>query len=244
MALLWRMTLGSIRDLTPVVLVIVFFQVVVLQQPAGELLGLLEGALLVLVGLTLFVYGLELALFPLGDALAYALAQKGSFLWLVLFAFLLGFGSTIAEPALTAVAAEAAKAAADGGSIAGTVAAKAKYALGLRLMVGLSVGVALILGVSRIIFNWSLPLMVISGYVIVIVITFFAPPETVGIAYDSGGVTTSVITVPLVTALGIGLASSLAGRNPISDGFGMIALVLLTPTIFVMAYGTLLAWIR
>jgi hypothetical protein len=237
------MTLGSIRDLTPVVLVILFFQIVVLQQPAVELLGLLEGALLVLAGLTLFVYGLELALFPLGDALAYALAQKGSFLWLVLFAFLLGFGTTIAEPALTAVASEAARAAAQGGAIADTDAARAQYSLGLRLIVGLSVGVALVLGVSRIIFNWSLPLMVIGGYVIVIVITFFAPPETIGIAYDSGGVTTSVITVPLVTALGIGLASSLAGRNPISDGFGMIALVLLMPTIFVMAYGTLLAWI-
>ncbi|MGH8166820.1 MAG: DUF1538 family protein, partial [Woeseiaceae bacterium] len=148
------MTLGSIRDLTPVVLVILFFQVVVLQQPAADLLGLLEGAFLVLVGLTLFVYGLELALFPLGDALAYALAQKGSFLWLILFAFLLGFGVTIAEPALTAVAAEAAKAAAEGGTIANSDAAQSSYALGLRLTVGLSVGVALVLGVCRIVFNW------------------------------------------------------------------------------------------
>jgi len=237
------MTLGSIRDLTPVVLVILFFQVVVLQQPAADLVGLLEGAFLVLVGLTLFVYGLELALFPLGDALAYALAQKGSFLWLLLFAFLLGFGATFAEPALTAVAAEAAKAAAEGGTIANSDAARSGYALGLRLTVGFSVGVALILGVSRIVFNWSLPLFVISGYVIVFVIAFFAPAESVGIAYDSGGVTTSVITVPLVTALGIGLASSLSGRNALSDGFGMIVLVILTPTIFVMAYGTLLAWI-
>jgi hypothetical protein len=243
MALLWRMTLGSIRDLTPVVVVILFFQIVVLQQPARELLPLIEGALLVLVGLTLFVYGLELALFPIGEALAYALAQKGSFILLLVFAFLLGFGATFAEPALTAVAAEAAHAAAAGGAIADTMVARQGYALGLRMTVALSVGVALLLGVTRIVLGWSLPLMVICGYVAVIAITSIAPPETVGIAYDSGGVTTSVITVPLVTALGIGLASSLGGRHPLTDGFGMIVLVLLTPMIFVMAYGTLLAWI-
>jgi hypothetical protein len=243
MALLWRMTLGSIRDLTPVVVVILFFQIVVLQQPARELLPLIEGALLVLVGLTLFVYGLELALFPIGDALAYALAQKGSFILLLVFAFLLGFGATFAEPALNAVADEAAHTATAGGTIADTMAARQEYALGLRITVALSVGVALLLGVTRIVLGWSLPLMVICGYVAVIGISSIAPPETVGIAYDSGGVTTSVITVPLVTALGIGLASSLGGRHPLTDGFGMIVLVLLTPMIFVMAYGTLLAWI-
>jgi hypothetical protein len=243
MALLWRMTLGSIRDLTPVVAVILFFQIVVLQQPAGQLLGLIEGALLVLAGLTLFVYGLELALFPIGNALANALAQRGSFILLLVFAFLLGFGTAFAEPALTAVAAQAADAAAAGEVIAETGAAKSGYAFGLRLIVALSVGIALVLGVARIVLGWSLPLMVICGYVLVVGIATVAPPEAVGIAYDAGGVTTSVITVPLVTALGIGLASSLAQRSPLTDGFGMIVLVLLTPMIFVMAYGTLLAWI-
>lgn len=243
MALLWRMALGSIRDLTPAVAVILFFQIVVLQQPSSQLLGLIEGALLVLVGLTLFIYGLQLALFPIGDSLAYALAQRGSFILLLLFAFLLGFGTTFAEPALTAVASQAANAAASGEVIADTDAAKHGYAFGLRLTVAISVGVALVLGVARIVLRWSLPLMVICGYLMVIAITTIAPPETVGIAFDSGGVTTSVITVPLVTALGIGLASSLTGRNPMTDGFGMIVLVLLTPMIFVMAYGTLLAWI-
>lgn len=243
MALLWRNTLGSLRDLTPVVGVILFFQIVVLQQPAGDLLPLVEGALLVVVGLTLFVYGLELALFPIGDALAYALAQKGSFGLLLAFAFLLGFGATLAEPSLTAVADEAASAAAAGAAVADTLAAREGYALGLRITVAVSVGVALLLGVTRIVLGWSLPLMVISGYVAVVGITTIAPPETIGIAYDAGGVTTSVITVPLVTALGIGLASSLGGRHPLTDGFGMIVLVLLTPMIFVMAYGTLLAWI-
>jgi hypothetical protein len=243
MALLWRMTLGSIRDLTPVVVVILFFQTVVLQQPAGQLLGLIEGGFLVLIGLTLFVYGLELALFPIGDALANALAERGSFILLLVFAFLLGFGTTFAEPALTAVAAQAANAAAAGGAIAETGVAKDGYAFGLRLMVALSVGVALSLGVTRIVLGWSLPLMIICGYTLVIAIATIAPPETIGIAFDAGGVTTSVITVPLVTALGIGLASSLSERNPMTDGFGMIVLVLLTPMIFVMAYGTLLAWI-
>jgi hypothetical protein len=237
------MTLGSIRDLTPVVVVLLFFQIVVLQQPASQLLGLIEGALLVLFGLILFVYGLELALFPIGDALANALAERGSFILLLVFAFLLGFGTTFAEPALTAVAAQAADAAAAGGAIAGTDVAKDGYAFGLRLTVALSVGVALLLGVTRIVLGWSLPLMIICGYILVIAIATIAPPETIGIAFDAGGVTTSVITVPLVTALGIGLASSLAERNPMTDGFGMIVLVLLTPMIFVMAYGTLLAWI-
>ncbi len=239
----WRMTLGSLRDISPVVLVIVFFQVVVLQQPAHQLLGLIEGALLVLVGLTLFVYGLELAVFPIGEALAYELAKKGSFILLLVFAFLLGFGTTLAEPALTAVATEAARTAAAGGTIVDSDIARAGYALGLRVTVAFAVGIALILGVTRIVLGWSLPLMVITGYALVLALGFIAPPEAVGIAYDSGGVTTSVITVPLVTALGIGLASSISGRNAMTDGFGMLVLVLLTPMIFVLAYGILLKWI-
>jgi hypothetical protein len=243
MRLFWRLSLGSIRDLTPVVVVILFFQLVILQRPLAELQDLIAGTLMVVVGLTLFVYGLELALFPMGEALAYALAQKGSFIGLLAFAFLLGFGTAIAEPALTAVAAEAAKAAAAAGSIADTAAAQARYTLGLRVTVALSVGVALGLGVTRIVIGWSLPKLVIGGYAVVIVISFFAPAESIGIAYDSGGVTSSVITVPLVTALGIGLASSLSGRNPLTDGFGMIALILLTPMVFVMLYGMVLAWI-
>ena len=243
MTRLWRIALGTLRDLAPVVAVILLFQVVVVQQPIMRLFPLLEGTLLVLAGLALLIYGLELALFPLGDALAYALAQRGSFIWLVVFAFLLGFGTTIAEPALTAVASEAANAAAAAGAIADSATAKDQYSLGLRLTVALAVGVALVLGVTRIVMGWSLPKMVISGYVAVTVTAFFAPAEVIGLAYDLGGVTTSVITVPLVTALGVGLASSLSGRNPMTDGFGMIALVMLAPTIFVMAYGMLLAWI-
>lgn len=243
MVLLWKMLLGSLRDLAPVVVVIFFFQLVVLGQPAANLLGLLEGAVLVVLGLTLFVYGLQLALFPLGESLAFALAERGSFAWLIAFAFLLGFGTTIAEPALTAVAAEAAGAAATSGAIEDSAAAKSSYALGLRLTVGLAVGLGLVLGVTRIVMGWSLPKIVIGGYVLVLLLTLVAPPDTIGIAYDSGGVTTSVITVPLVTALGIGLASSLSGRNPLSDGFGMIAIVMLAPMILVLAFGAVLSWI-
>jgi len=242
MSLFWRQAMGSVRDLTPIVLVIVVFQVFILQRPLAELLPLAEGAVLVMLGLTLFIYGLELALFPIGEALAHALARKGSVRWLVTFAFLLGFGTTIAEPALIAVAAEAAKVASTAGSIADTDVARDGYALALRMTVGCAVGVALVLGVGRIIMDWSLPKLIIAGYALVVLITFVAPAEIIGIAYDSGGVTTSTITVPLVTALGIGLASSLGDRNPMTDGFGLIAFASLTPIVFVMCFGIVVAW--
>jgi len=242
MALFWRQAKGSIRDLSPIVLVIVVFQLFILQRPLAELLDLAEGALLVVLGLTLFIYGLELALFPVGEALAHALARKGSVRWLVTFAFLLGFGTTIAEPALIAVAAEAATLASVAGTIADTDFARERYAQALRLTVGFSVGVALVLGVGRILMNWSLPKLIIGGYAIVVLITFFAPAQIIGIAYDSGGVTTSTVTVPLVTALGIGLASSLGDRNPMTDGFGLIAFASLMPIIFVMCFGIIVAW--
>jgi len=240
--LFWRQAMGSVRDLLPIVLVITVFQVFILQRPLAELLALAEGAALVVLGLTLFIYGLELALFPIGEALAHALARKGSVRWLVTFAFLLGFGTTIAEPALIAVASEAATVASAAGTIADTELAMERYALGLRLTVGFSVGVALVLGVGRIIMNWSLPTMIMAGYTIVVLITFVAPAEIIGIAYDSGGVTTSTVTVPLVTALGIGLASSLGDRNPMTDGFGLIAFASLMPIVFVMCFGIIVAW--
>ena len=212
------------------------------QQPTG-LISLALGAIIVVIGLTFFIYGLELALFPIGEALAVALAQKGSLVWLLIFAFLLGFGTTVAEPALTAVAKEASLVAASAGVIADTTEARGSYVWGLRLTVAVSVGIALVVGVLRIVFGWSLPVMIISGYMLVIALTAFAPPEIVGIAYDSGGVTTSTVTVPLVAALGVGLASSLRDRNPMTDGFGLIAFASLTPIIFVMAYGGFIKWI-
>ncbi len=235
--------LFSLRDLAPIVLVIAVFQLFVIKQPVSGLLSLVFGGLLVVVGLAFFIFGLRLALFPIGEGLAHALARKGSAFWLFTFAFVLGFGTTIAEPALLAVAEEAADVAVGAGVIESNAEAIESYALGLRLVVALSVGVALLLGVFRILTNWSLPLMIIGGYVLVVIFTTLAPPEIVGIAYDSGGVTTSTVTVPLVTALGVGLASSLKGRNPMTDGFGLIAFASLTPILFVLLYGIIRQWI-
>jgi len=229
--------LSSFRDLAPIILVIAFFQLLVLQQPIPNLGQLAMGVLLVVMGLTFFIRGLEMALFPLGESMAYAFARKGSVSWLLAFAFALGFGTTVAEPALIAVAKEAAEVAAAGGMIAADEAAKDGYATGLRFTVALSVGIAIVIGVIRIIKGWPIQNLIIVGYLGVVVMTFFAPKEIIGIAYDSGGVTTSTITVPLVTALGVGLASSIKGRNPMIDGFGLIAFASLTPMIFVMVYG-------
>jgi len=229
----------SLRDLAPIIAVIAFFQLFVLQQHLPNLPGFLFGVLMVAVGLALFIEGLKMALFPIGEAMANAFAQKGSLPWFLLFAFCLGFGSTVAEPALIVVAGEAAEVAAEGGVIENTTDAKDRYATGLRLTVALSVGFAIIVGVLRIIKGWPIQYVIIAGYIGVVVMTMFAPEEIIGIAYDLGGVTTSTITVPLVTALGVGLASSIKGRNPMIDGFGLIAFAVLTPIIFVMAYGML-----
>jgi uncharacterized membrane protein (DUF2068 family) len=221
-------------------LVIAFFQLVVLQQPIPNLGRILVGTLLVVLGLTFFIRGLEQGLFPMGEALAYGFARKGSLRWLLLFAFALGFGTTVAEPALIAVAEQAAEVAAKGGVIASDEASLQEYALGLRLTVALAVGVAITMGVLRIIRGWPIQVLIIGGYLGVVIMTAFAPPEIIGIAYDSGGVTTSTVTVPLVTALGVGLASNIEGRNPMTDGFGLIAFASLTPMIFVMVYGMLI----
>ncbi|WP_417820859.1 DUF1538 family protein [Terasakiella sp.] len=228
---------GALRDLAPIILVIAFFQIVVLQQPFPNLDKVIPGLLFVVLGLALFIQGLEMGLFPLGESMANAFARKGSLIALLAFAFCLGFGTTVAEPALIAVAAEAAEIAAKGGQIPLTTDAQATYAFELRMVVALSVGCAIILGVYRILKGWPIQYFIIGGYILVIVITNFAPPEIVGIAYDSGGVTTSTVTVPLVTALGVGLASTIKGRNPMIDGFGLIAFASLTPMIFVLLFG-------
>jgi uncharacterized membrane protein (DUF2068 family) len=232
--------LGSSRDLLPIIVVIAFFQIVVLKQPIPNLGELLLGTLLVVLGLTFFIHGLKIGLFPLGESMAWDFAKKGSLAWLLLFAFALGFGTTVAEPALIKIAKEAATVAAAGGMIEADTLSQKNYANGLRYTVALSVGIAILIGVLRIIKGWPVQYLIISGYIGVVVMTAFAPKEIIGIAYDSGGVTTSTITVPLVTALGIGLASSIKGRNPMTDGFGLIAFASLTPMIFVMGYGMLL----
>ncbi|KAA0445900.1 MAG: DUF1538 domain-containing protein [Candidatus Thioglobus sp.] len=230
--------LASVQDLAPVFLVIAFFQLLVLQQSIPDFGNIILGTVFVLLGLTLFVYGLNLGLFPIGEALAFAFVKKGSLIWLLIFAFALGFGTTIAEPALIAVANEAGSVARLGGIIQ-TDSQLLIYTQMLRYTVATSVGIAVLIGVLRIIKGWSLTHLIIGGYILVIIATIFAPENIIGIAYDSGGVTTSTITVPLITALGVGLSSSIRGRSPMVDGFGMIAIASLFPIVAVMIFGIL-----
>ncbi len=237
---LLRQSLESMRDIAPVLLVVGFFQLVVIRQPLPEHVTLLDlgvGLLSVVLGLTLFVRGLQVGLFPVGENLAHAFARKGSAFWLLLFSFALGFGTTVAEPALIAVAGQAAIVMSEGGLIAPTEAAQDTFALQLRMVVALSVGSAVVLGVFRIIKGWPLHLIIIAGYALVLILTLFAPAQIIGIAYDCGGVTTSTITVPLVTALGVGLATAIRGRSPLLDGFGLIAFASVMPIIFVLIFG-------
>jgi hypothetical protein len=237
---IWTALFESLRDLLPIIIVIGFFQFAVLQQPIPNLGEIVIGIVFVVIGLTLFVQGLNMSLFPIGESMANAFASKGSVFWLLCFAFALGFGTTIAEPALIAVAREAAIIAANGNMIENSEQSMESYAQGLRITVAISVGVAIMIGVFRIVKGWPIQYLIVIGYSGVVIMTVFAPPEIIGIAYDSGGVTTSTITVPLVTALGVGLASSIKGRNPMVDGFGLIAFASLTPMIFVMGYGMLI----
>lgn len=233
--------LGSCKDLLPIILVIAFFQFAVLQQPMPNVGDILVGLALVVLGLTFFIYGLEMGLFPIGESMAQAFAKKGSISWLLTFAFCLGFGTTVAEPALIAVAKEAAIVAASGGIIVDTLESQLSYANGLRFTVAFAVGFAIVIGVLRILRGWPIQYLILGGYVVVVMMTMIAPSWIIGIAYDSGGVTTSTITVPLVTALGVGLASAIKGRNPMIDGFGLIAFASLTPIIFVMIYGMVIS---
>lgn len=227
----------ALIDLVPIIAVVVFFQTVVIQQPFPQVGEIIFGFLFVIVGLMLFVEGLEIGLFPIGEAMALALAKKGSLMWLMIFSFVLGFATTVAEPALIAVAKEASIISSDAGLIESSQANLDFYALGLRLTVAFSVGLAIVIGVLRILKGWPLYYLIIGGYVLVMLMTVIAPKEIIGLAYDAGGVTTSTITVPLVTALGVGLATVIKGRSPLTDGFGLIAFASLLPMIFVMAYG-------
>jgi hypothetical protein len=231
---------SSLMDLLPIILVVTFFQAVVLRQPLPQVGDVIGGTLLVIVGLMLFVEGLEMGLFPIGEAMAQALTRKGSLFWLLTFSFFLGFSTTVAEPALIAVAEEAGRVAAEGSLIGDNPQERGRYSLGLRLSVAISVGLAILIGVLRILKGWPIYYLIIGGYILVMLMTIFAPAEIIGIAYDAGGVTTSTITVPLVTALGVGLASTIKGRSPLTDGFGLIAFASLLPMIFVMAYGIFL----
>lgn len=229
--------LRSLRDLLPIVTVVGAFQLFVIRQPLENVGELLIGLTFVVVGLSLFIIGLDMGLFPLGESMAHDFARRGSLPWLLAFAFALGFGTTVAEPALIAVADKAAGIATSDVPPDEHEAARDRFAIVLRLTVALSVGAALVLGVFRILKGWPIHFLIIGGYLLVMLLTLVAPREIVAIAYDSGGVTTSTITVPLATALGVGLANSIEGRNPLVDGFGLIAFASLLPMVFVLVLG-------
>ena len=216
----------SFRDLLPIILVIIFFQLAIIQAIPDNWLSTTIGLAIVGVGLAVFLLGLEVGIFPVGEGLAGDFARKGSTLWIITFAFMIGFGTTVAEPALLVIADKAA------GISSGRI-----DAFTLRMVVAFSVGFAIVVGVWRIIKGTPIHYYIISGYIMVVAATFFSPKEIVGLAFDLGGVTTSTVTVPLVAALGIGLASTIKGRNPVLDGFGLIAFASLTPMIFVQFYG-------
>lgn len=244
-SLLWILLL-TLRDVLPIVGIIFGFQFIVIRRPIPSLKKVLVGFVLVVVGLTFFLQGLEQALFPLGKLMAqqltdpvfiYGIADAmrqvhwADYLWVYLFAFAIGFSTTVAEPSLLAVALKAHEV--SGGAI--TV-------WGLRIAVALGVAVGIALGAFRIVTGTPLHYYIIAGYVVVIIQTLYAPRMIIPLAYDSGGVTTSTVTVPLVAALGIGLASTVPERSPLIDGFGLIAFASLFPIMSVMAYAQLSAW--
>ena len=217
---------NSFKDLLPIIIVVTLFQGAIIQTVPDNLSSIVIGLTIVAIGLALFIRGLELGIFPIGEGLAIDFAKKGSVFWLLTFAFTIGFSTTVAEPALIAIADKAA-----------LISHGLVDAFWLRMTVALSVGFAIALGTLRILLGHPIAYYIITGYILVVVVTFFAPKEIIGLAYDSGGVTTSTVTVPLVAALGIGLSSSIKGRNPAIDGFGLIAFASLTPMIFVQVYG-------
>lgn len=233
-------------DVLPIVAIIIGFQVLVIRKPIAHPKHILIGFFYVLIGIALFLEGLEMALFPLGELMAQQLTAPsfiqsgnegntpswGDYYWVYIFAALIGFATTLAEPSLIAVAIKAEEI--SGGAI---------HAKVLRLAVSIGVAFGLALGAYRIVTGTELYLYIIAGYVVVMIQTVFAPTMIIGLAYDSGGVTTSTITVPLVTALGLGLASNVPGRNPVLDGFGLIAFASLFPIIAVLGYAQLSKWI-
>jgi len=231
-------------DVFPIILVIAFFQIFVIQKPFPNVYETLFGVIFVVVGLFIFIEGLETALFPIGERMANQFAIKGNPWWIIFFGFTLGFSTTIAEPALTVIAGKAGHLAAQAGAIMDNPDSINRYVLWLRVTIALSVGLAIAIGVIRIIKGWPLVVFIFAGYILIVILTTYAPDQIIGIAYDAGGITTSTITVPLVTALGIGLATAIRGRNPLLDGFGLIALASLTPILFVMIYGILIHGVK
>jgi hypothetical protein len=240
--------ISTVRDVIPIASIIFGFQIAILRKPVANLSRVIFGFGYVILGLSLFLLGLEMALFPLGETMATQLTAPDflyqfkddltasltwlDYYWVYIFAFAIGFSTTIAEPSLIAVAIKANQV--SGGAISVN---------GLRIAVAIGVAVGISLGSYRIVVGDPIHYYIIVGYVVVVIQTYFAPKLIVPLAYDSGGVTTSTVTVPLVTALGLGLASTVPGRNPVIDGFGLIAFASLFPMISVMAYAQITDWL-
>lgn len=241
--------LSTVRDVVPIATIIFGFQFAILRKPVANLGTVILGFFYVILGLSLFLLGLDLALFPLGETMAEQLTAPEflysfkdnltesltwiDYYWVYIFAFTIGFSTTIAEPSLIAVAIKANQV--SGGAISVN---------GLRIAVALGVAIGISLGSYRIVVGDPIHYYIIFGYIVVVIQTYFAPKMIIPLAYDSGGVTTSTVTVPLVTALGLGLASTVPGRNPMIDGFGLIAFASLFPIISVMAYAQITQWIN
>ena len=237
---LLRAVVGTVLDVIPIIAILFFFQLFVLRRPLPQLRRALVGVVFVVLGLTLFLAGLERALFPIGRLMAKGLTDPAfvgtagdwrDYAWVYVFGAAIGFATTVAEPALIAVSLKASEVS------GGTVTVR-----GLRTAVALGVAAGIALGTFRIVTGTALHWYIIAGYVVVVVQTFFAPRTIVPLAYDSGGVTTSTVTVPLVAALGLGLASTVPGRSPLLDGFGLIAFASLFPMMSVMGYAQLSEW--
>jgi len=241
-----KILLATLRDVLPIIILITGFQLLVLRQPIHHMRRLVVGGIYVVFGLALFLAGLEKALFPLGKIMATQLsapafihgteevgsvANWSAYGWVYLFAAMIGFATTIAEPSLIAVAFKANEVS------AGTISQ-----WGLRITVALGVAFGISLGTFRIVTGTPLYLYILIGYMVVIAQTIFAPKGIIALAYDSGGVTTSTVTVPVVAALGLGLSATVPGRNPALDGFGLIAFASLCPIITVMGYAQFMQW--
>jgi hypothetical protein len=238
--------LETCRDFLPIATVIIGFQLLVIRRPLANPKKTLAGFVLVLLGIVFFLEGLDMALFPLGNLMASQLTTPeflgrnpldqaiswDAYVWVYVFAASIGFATALAEPSLLAVAIKAEQI--SGGTI---------RAWGLRIAVAIGVSFGLALGTIRIITGTELYFFIVAGYIIVIIQTQFAPKLIIGLAYDSGGVTTTMVTVPLVTALGLGLAESVPGRNPLVDGFGLIAFASLFPIIAVLSYAQIAQWL-
>lgn len=218
--------LHALRNLFPIILVVTIFQALVLRQMPDDVTSMALGLFIVALGVALFLQGLELSIFPVGKSLSNQFARRGSLPILLSFGFAIGFSAVVAEPALIAVAEQAQN-----------ISEGRIDALTLRLLVAVSVGLVVALGILRTLKGWPIHWIMIIGYVVVVAVTYFAPEEIVGLAYDSGGVTTNIVTVPLIAALGIGLAASIRGRNPLMDGFGLVAMAVMVPMISVQVYG-------